>query len=212
MSDATSLFAILTALLLGAISPGPSFLLVARTAVARGRITAVGAALGMGIGAALFASLAVAGLHVVLVSVSWLYDALRLVGALYLLYVAMQLWRSAASIVQFVQPAGCDSPSFTAGVCSGLLVQLSNPKTALVHAGVFGALLPSQASTWLLLGIPPSVLALEAAWYGVVACGLSEKGPRRLYLKSKTVIDRTASVALGLLGSRMILDLVRNER
>jgi threonine/homoserine/homoserine lactone efflux protein len=54
------------AITLGAMSPGPSFVLVARTSVARSRADGLAMALAMGIGGVLFALAALAGVHVVL--------------------------------------------------------------------------------------------------------------------------------------------------
>ncbi len=211
MNDFAVLLTILAPLLVGAMSPGPSFLLVARTAAAQGRTPAVGSALGMGTGAAVFAILAVAGLQTVLLALPWLYDALRILGAMYLFFIAARIWKSAASPT-LVGASHGQPASFSAGLWSGLLLQLSNPKTALVHAGVYGALLPAHASAWLLASIPPSVCALELAWYGMVAFCLSEDRARRLYLSGKTAIDRVASVALVALGSRLIWDFARDDR
>jgi len=66
---------LLGAILIGAISPGPSFVLVARTAIAVSRLDGLAAAAGMGVGASFFAAAALAGLHAVLMSVPALYTA-----------------------------------------------------------------------------------------------------------------------------------------
>jgi threonine/homoserine/homoserine lactone efflux protein len=68
------------AILLGAMSPGPSFFVVARTAMARSRGRGVTAALGMGIGGGLFALAACIGLHVVLSAIPTLYRVLQIAG------------------------------------------------------------------------------------------------------------------------------------
>jgi len=49
-----SLASVLGALLIGAISPGPSFVLVARTSMAASRIDGLFSAIGMGIGGVVF--------------------------------------------------------------------------------------------------------------------------------------------------------------
>ena len=68
-----SVLSIAGAIALGAMSPGPSFIMVARTAVASSRTDGLAAALGMGVGGVLFASVALLGLHAVLSAVPWLY-------------------------------------------------------------------------------------------------------------------------------------------
>jgi threonine/homoserine/homoserine lactone efflux protein len=81
MELAVSLAALLGALALGAMSPGPSFVLVARTAVARSRAHGLAAALGMGIGGVIFSVLVVLGLHAALSNVPRLYLGSRLPAA-----------------------------------------------------------------------------------------------------------------------------------
>ena len=61
--------AIFGAILIGAISPGPSFVLVARTAIAVSRSAGMATAVGMGLGGLMFAGAALLGLHVVLANV-----------------------------------------------------------------------------------------------------------------------------------------------
>lgn len=67
------LSAIFAAILIGAISPGPSFVYVARTSIAVSRPAGIATALGMGFGGFTFASAALLGLQVVLTAVPWAY-------------------------------------------------------------------------------------------------------------------------------------------
>ena len=61
MQEVLPLLGITGAITVGAMSPGPSFLMVARTAVASSRSAGLAAALGMGAGGVLFAVAALAG-------------------------------------------------------------------------------------------------------------------------------------------------------
>jgi threonine/homoserine/homoserine lactone efflux protein len=64
--------AVASAIPLGAISPGPSFVMVARIAVSRSRQQALAAAFGMGVGGSVFAAAALLGLQALLTAVPWL--------------------------------------------------------------------------------------------------------------------------------------------
>jgi len=77
MDPIVSLFSILAALILGAISPGPSFLFVARTAVAVSRRSGVASAIGMGLGASIVCALALPGASGAAVKVQRLYQPRR---------------------------------------------------------------------------------------------------------------------------------------
>ena len=59
----SSLMAIAAVLIVGVISPGPSFIYVARNAVARSRLHGLVTALGTGTGAAIFSIMAMMGLQ-----------------------------------------------------------------------------------------------------------------------------------------------------
>jgi len=58
MEGVLAVLSIAGAITLGAMSPGPSFVLVARTSVARSRADGLAMALAMGVGGVLFAVLA----------------------------------------------------------------------------------------------------------------------------------------------------------
>src|SRR5262245_49642866 len=73
MQDLPALLGILAAITVGAVSPGPSFVMVARTAVSSSRTNGIGAAIGMGIGGLLFAVAALLGVHGLLLAVPSLY-------------------------------------------------------------------------------------------------------------------------------------------
>jgi len=199
---------ILGALAVGVVSPGPSFVLVARISVAISRRDGVAAAIGMGVGGVIFASLALLGLQAVLISLPWLYTAVRLLGGMYLLYLAVMLWRGAGEPIA-LPDAGAPAAAAGRSFWLGLSTQLSNPKTTMVYASVFAALLPADFPLWLFAVLPPLVFLLEAGWYAIVAVAFSTARPRAAYLRAKGWIDRLAGAVIGALGLRLLYDAVR---
>ncbi|PKR90675.1 threonine transporter [Pleomorphomonas diazotrophica] len=204
MSASLAIFSILGAILLGAVSPGPSFVLVSRISMKSSRMDSLAAALGMGIGGAIFATLALFGLVTILLQVEWLYLALRVLGGFYLVYLGIRIWCGASEPLD-VSNADTTRPSSTVrSFALGLVTQLSNPKTAIVYASIFAVLLPASAPSWLFLSLPPLVFALETSWYAVVALAFSAQRPRAAYLRSKVWVDRAAGAVLGVLGARLV--------
>lgn len=206
MSPEAAFFGIVVAILVGAVSPGPSFVLVSRISVTASRTDGLMAALGMGFGGALFASLALAGVTTLLLQVGWLYLVLKICGGAYLVYLAMRIWRGAAQPLDIAgdQSGVRRSPLRSLGLA--FLTQLSNPKTAVVYASIFAALLPASPP-WALIGLlPPAIFVVEAGWYAVVALAFSATGPRRIYIGFKAWIDRLAGAVMGALGIRLILE------
>jgi threonine/homoserine/homoserine lactone efflux protein len=209
METAIAVASILGAISIGAASPGPSFVLVARIAVAASRRDGLMAALGMGVGGVIFGGLALIGLRTLLTEVAWLYLALKVAGGLYLLYLAIRLWRGAREPIEIEATGNGDRRSLARSFAIALGTQLSNPKAAVVYGSIFAALLPAQPSTWLFVLLPVGIFAVEAGWYAIVAYAFSAPRPRAAYLRSKTLIDRIAASVLGALGLRLIVDGVR---
>jgi threonine/homoserine/homoserine lactone efflux protein len=202
MTPVTALFAIAGALLIGVVSPGPSFIIVARTAVARSRRDGLLASIGMGVGGVVFAVIAMAGLYAILSTVTWLYTGLKIVGGLYLVYLAVKIWRGSSHPLS-TDPVG---QVRTAGAFRlGLTTQLSNPKTAIVYGSIFAALLPHPTPVWWYVVVPPVAFTIEAGWYSIVAVGFSAQRPRAAYARAKKWIDRVAAGAIGLLGVRLVV-------
>lgn len=195
------LFSILGALAVGVVSPGPSFVLVARTAIAGSRRAGVWAAVGMGLGGVCFAILALVGLRAVLDQVPALSLLLKGAGGLYLAYLGWCIWRGASTPLT-MSPTTGGRPH--RAFILGLTTQLSNPKTAVVYASIFAALLPAQASSWLPLALLPGIFLVETGWYSLVAMAFSAGRPRAAYLRAKCAIDRLAGAVMGGLGARLV--------
>ena len=204
MQELLALAGVVAALAVGAVSPGPSFVMVAKEAVSVSRANGIAAAFGMGIGGVVFASAALLGLQAVLLAVPTVYAALKVLGGLYLCYLGYRIFRGAAEPVAAAGTASQSNRPMQHSFWLGLSTQLSNPKTAIVYASVFAAFLPGSVSWPLALLLLLSVFAVEAGWYSVVAAVLSSTAPRRAYLRSKTVIGRVAGAVMIGLGLRLV--------
>jgi threonine/homoserine/homoserine lactone efflux protein len=204
MSPFTEITGILAALLLGAMSPGPSFVVVAGNAVSSSRRNALASAIGIGAGGVAFSCVALGGLYTVLTTLGWLNTGLKLLGGLYLLFMAYKIWRG-ATVPFAMNSSGRQKPQGTMKSFSiGLTTHISNPKAAIVYGSIFAALLPPTPPTWVYLALPPLVFVVEAGWFVIVALSFSSSGPRALYLGAKTSVDRIAATAIAMLGIRLI--------
>lgn len=206
MSSMAVFFSVIAAVLIGAVSPGPSFVLVSRIAISRSRKAGLAAALGMGTGSVIFATLALFGLSALLMKVEWLYIALRVAGGLYLIYVGIRIWHHAADDLPIDAPATPAVGGIARNFFFALGTQLSNPKTAIFYGSIFAALLPAAPASWLLLTVPPAVFLVEVGWYAVVTLAFSSNRPRALYVGSKLWIDRVAGAVIGALGARLVAE------
>ncbi len=204
METLFALAGILFACLLGAMSPGPSFLFVARTAMSASRRSGLAAAAGMGVGGFLFAVLAIMGLKAVFASHPWIYSLVKLGGGAYLVYVGVQMWRGADHPVAALPDAAAGQSTWRRSFAFALATQLSNPKTAVFYGSIFAAPLPQNPGPFAIVALPLAVFLIEIGWYAVVALVLSASGPRAVYLRAKAAINRPAGAVMGLLGLKLV--------
>ena len=205
MELALTLLPILAVLVIGVISPGPSFILVARTAVAVSRSAALSSALGMAAGAALLALAALFGLNVLLQQIPGAYLALKVGGGLYLVWLAWKTWRGARQPIRLADTGTAQPAGKLRHVGMAALTMLSNPKAAVQYGVIFAAMLPRDPAPALMAVLPAAVFTLEFGWYALVALALSATRPRDAYLRAKTGIDRLAGALLAALGLKLLL-------
>ena len=205
MNEYAFLGAIAGILLVGAMSPGPSFLVVAKNSLSQSRAHGIATAFGTGLGVAIFAVLASLGVTALIEKVPSAYLLLKIIGGLYLVFLAWKIWGGSKQVLTPEQIEPGSKTTLYRAFLSGLITQTSNPKTALVIAGIFAAFVPSSppANTALLVTIIAFVI--DFSWYAAVALTLSTARSRGVYLKAKTGFDRVAAVFLGAVGIKLVL-------
>lgn len=203
INELIALSAVGVAILFGAMSPGVSFLLVARTAMSSSRRVALSVAAGLGFGALIFAVIALAGLHTLLTLVPSLYTALKVAGGCYLLWLALKILRRPSNRV--IDSTAIDEVSASKAFLTGVLTQISNPHTALVFASIFSAALSKNIQPAMYIILPLMAFVIDVLWYAIVAYLLSSDGPRLAYIKYRKFIDKLSGGVMAFLGLRLLL-------
>lgn len=159
--------------------PGPNMLVVmthsAQHSIRRATATMAGCLSAL----VLMLSISAAGLGVFLKAWPAMFDALRLVGAAYLIYLGVKSWRAnvAAEPPADATPApdAASKPARSLGALyrNGFLVASSNPKAILFAAALLPQFIDASKATLPQFGILVSTFAvIEVSWYLVyAACG-----------------------------------------
>lgn len=205
MPSATSDLLILAGIglvqLLGAMSPGPSFLLTAQTAAAGSRRDGVMVALGLSLGAAAWAFAALFGLNAVFQRLPLAYAAVGLAGGLYLIWIGVRIFRAADRPLAMAGAAGTLSRG---PFLRGLVLQLSNPKVVMFFSSIFIAMLPRQTPLWMSLALVGIVFFNDLWWYSLVGAFFGSGPVQRFYAAAKGWLDRIMGLCLAGLGLRLL--------
>lgn len=204
MGDYAFLLTIALALFGGAISPGPSFLVVAQHSLSLSRPHGIAVSVGTGCGAAVFAWLACSGVSALLEAQPTLYNAFQIFGGCYLLWLAYRLCQAARNPLQ-TSGKIADHPSLMSCVLKGFMVQISNPKTVLIIASIFAAALPDQLPSYTVLYATMIAFVVDFLWYAIVAMSLSKPSSREFYQRNKRYFDGCAALVLTALAIKLFL-------
>lgn len=127
-----SLVGLAGAMFLLAVTPGPGVFATVARALASGARHAAVVVVGIVIGDLLFLMLAVFGLAVLAEVLGDLFTVVKYLGAAYLIWLGIRLWRMPAVNHAIREVAEL---SWGANLLSGLVITLGNPKVILFYLG-----------------------------------------------------------------------------
>jgi threonine/homoserine/homoserine lactone efflux protein len=191
--------------LAAAISPGPAVLLAARTALREGMLRGSCVAIGIGLGACMWAIAALFGLALLFEVAPKLLFAFKIFGGLYLGYLAYKIWKHAPEPFAMNLPDGKAGLSHVGLIWLGITTQAANPKPALFFGTIFLTIMPSNPAIWAYPAVLGIIFFNDCGWNILVSRIFSLERTRRAYLNLKTTIDRIFGGLLAALSAKLVL-------
>ncbi|WP_340107155.1 LysE family transporter [Pikeienuella sp. HZG-20] len=203
MSEFAFLFAPALAFFALAAAPGPATLAVAKTAMASGGRAAAALSAGLGLSLAGWGALAAAGFGPLLAAFAPALLALKIGGALFLLWLA---WGAARSALKAEEAAPGAAAIRSGGrlLLRGATLNGVNPKALLAWGAV------------IALGVRPGAGAADvwAIWALCSALGLfvylgysalfAHPAARRIYARARRWVEGAAAALFGFAGLRLL--------
>jgi threonine efflux protein len=197
--------------MLAAISTGPNFFMITQLSLAGRRRLGAASALGVGTASTIWATLAMLGFATVLQRIDWVYNGIRIAGAIYLIYFGFKLLRSSiARNAGGAAPPASDTPLSANGAGAhlrvwrtGLVTCLTNPKSCAFWTSVFATMMPPHAPVWFCCIVVAMISLMSAGWYGSVALLFGTERTQRGYRKLRRPFDALCGAALIGLGAKL---------
>ncbi|MCX7711436.1 MAG: LysE family translocator, partial [Clostridia bacterium] len=138
--------------ILAGMSPGPDFFVVMKNSLGFGRRSGIASALGIGTALAIHATYTILGIALILQHYVLLFKLIQLMGATYLVYLAIQTILSTFSkknnqLGEDIAFEG--NKSFQEGFKNGLLCNLLNPKAFLFFLSIFSQFISADTHSWI---------------------------------------------------------------
>lgn len=187
--------------------PGPAMLYAAAQTMARGRWSGLTAALGIHLGGYVHVFAAAVGLSVLFHAVPVLYMAVKLVGALYLIWLGVSLFRAKAQgdvVLPGIQPKSARRAFF-----ESVAVEVLNPKTAIFFMAFLPQFIDASAAfpVWLQVVVLGTIVNLMFSSADIVCVVLAGAVIARLRQSSRAqrLMRRAGGAVLVGLGVHVAL-------
>ncbi len=188
-------------------SPGPVFFVLTRYSMAGLKRSATMISVGITIGSFTWALLSMAGLGALLANTTWLYFTLKTIGALYLLYLGIALWRTPLSEPSPAQKTSdIEELGLVKALRIGLVTSFMNPKSGVFWSSVFVVAFPAQAPQWMYGATLALVGVISFGWHMLLVTLFSTSGIRALYVRAKRTLDRITGTLLVLFGLKLLVE------
>lgn len=179
------------AIIIFSITPGPGVFALLARAMTRGALSCFSLALGMTVSDIIYLVLACLGLAVIAEHWGGFFTVVRIVGAIYLIYLGYRMWKDRSHLAEQTTPP--KPQSWFMGFVQGFLISASNPKVILFYI----AFLPTFMDLTVLSAediVIVSILCFFGLMIGLMTIAFSASWARR-YFRSERAMTGLNRVA-----------------
>ena len=185
---------------MGAISPGPSLVVVLSNAIVGGRMQGIMTGIGHGLGFSIYAFITVMGLSSVLLANEQLFNLLQVIGALVLIWLAFKLivHKQSNLSVKYEE-------SGYRGFFEGFMIAFLNPKILVFLVAVFSQFLNTDINNSDRFFMAIIAGAIDTMWYVFVAAVLAGTTIVNKLRENVVIINRLIGMVLFMISIVLIV-------
>ncbi len=189
------------------LTPGPNMMYLVSRSISQGRRAGLVSLAGTGVGFLVYMTMANVGLAAVFIVVPWLYTALKVAGAAYLLWLAYKTLRPGGASVFDTRDLPRDSPAKLFRM--GLVTNLLNPKAAIMYLALIPQFVDQNAGGVVSQGFQLGAVQIAVS-LAVNAVIILAAGSIAVFLRRKPSWMRwqrwATGTLLGAVGVKLALD------
>lgn len=182
--------------LLAVMSPGPDFVMLVRNALTYSRKTGYYTAIGFGIGIGIHVLYSVLGLGLIISKTPTLYNAIKYLGAGYLLYIGIMSLKSSGGSIDIGNEEHREDISPLKAIRIGFLTNVLNPKATMFFLSLFTIVVGPNATTKTLLGLGAIMMVNTALWFCLLSYLVTHSKILPTFEKYENAFNKTFGVIL----------------
>jgi len=192
---------------LALLSPGPDFVLVVKSAIRNDGKSAIGIALGIASANALYIGLCLIGVGSILATSVTVMIVLKVIGGLFLIYLAVQALRASKDSykgLDIAKSSHSNKVTFFKEFFTGFMSGILNPKNLLFYLSLFTVVLTPEVGLAFKVGLGIWMTVIVFLWDLSIIFFLSTPKVRSKFTKLAYYIDKVTGAVLGLIGFAII--------
>ncbi|MGR3806851.1 LysE family translocator [Pasteurella testudinis] len=207
-SNMTELLAVATITILAVISPGGDFAMVTRNSYLYGKRAGIVTAVGIASAVWIHVGYTLLGVSVLLLKFAWLFHSIKLLGALYLIYIGVKTFRHRPVNVSLSNPQNGQGESAVLtdlqAFKNGFVTNALNPKTTLFVLSTFSQIVNPHTPLGVQIGYGAFMSLAHLFWFAAVAMLLATTTIRNRLLTKQVYVNRLIGVLLCGLGALLL--------
>jgi len=185
--------------LLAVASPGPDFIVAVKNSLTYSRKTGVYTAVGFGLGIGVHTLYCMAGIALIISKSILLFNAIKFVGAGYLIYIGYKSLRARSSHLNIEKSVQQSDISAFAAVRIGFLTNVLNPKATLFFLSLFTLVISPATPVGIIVVISLLMVINTMVWFSLVAVFFTNLHVRSRFDSYQSVFNKVfGSLLIGL--------------
>ena len=195
--------------ILGAMSPGPDFVLITRNSLMYSRKTGIYSAVGLGLGILVHVAYSLIGIGVIISQSIVLFHVIKFLGAAYLIYLGYKSLTSKPSNLTVNTAEATRDISEWQAIKIGFLTNVLNPKVTLFFLSLFTLVINPQTPFGVKVFMGVEMAIVTFLWFAFVAYVVSHDLVKSRVSKIQHFAERFIGVVLIALGIKVALSTSR---
>ena len=191
--------------LLGAMSPGPSMVVVINNAIYKNRYHGILTSIGHGIGIGVYALFAVVGIGLIIKTNSFVFNGIKILSIFFLLYFGIRSLMNKNKL-------NFSKGNKTGGLTSffeGFSISILNPKIFIWFVAIYSQFMSIENDLIFNAYLVITASVVDASWY-LILTFITTSGPVLKFLEKKSsILSKVIGSIFIIISVILILDIMK---
>ena len=191
--------------IVGAMSPGPSLALVIRNNISYNRLAGIMTSIGHGLGIAVYATMAVFGLGLILQTNQGLFLLIQVLGLIFLFFLGVLFifQKNSGEVIDKNNDQKQINSFF-----QGFLIAIINPKILIWFMAIYSQFISVEANMTFNIILISTASIIDAIWYIIISLIITSYGVKNFLIDKKDLIQKITGFILLIISLILLLNII----